>query len=307
MKKERSYNFLLLAGSALIGLAVVLIVIALAAISPDKVTVLVPKADIAPYSGLSQEDFIAREVPKTDDSANETEFTEKWLKDEFGKKDGKTKVFFSTTTLLAGQRVDNRYLLDNPQRSLSVVKSDEAVITVTTTDAGAIGRSLRPGNVVNVAASDDEGTKIEFAKVLAIGPATQISKVITGQDNAPQGGAATDEQDVGQLLVVLAVPQDVGLSIAGKDVVMSLVPFCKVDDNGFFVSVDPTLNACTPPEGERMASQGGDETTAVTPTDTKDAASGTDKNTNSGNDTQPTDTTNNENTQGEDTSQGNGN
>ncbi len=282
MKKERSYNFLLVAGSALILVAVLLIVMALLAISPKKTQVLVPKADIQPYVGLSANDFIVRDVAKTGDSVDKNEFTQEYFKKKF-KKGKKDLVFFSTIPLLQGQRIDNRVLLDNPQRSLSVVLSDESVITVTTTDAGAIGRSVRAGNVVNVSSNDANVDPVQFAKVLAIGPANQVSKVITGQDSAgaTPGGSAQKSDGAGQLLVVLAVPSDNALALAGKDVVMSLVPFCTVDNQGYFTSLDKSKNTCEAPP-EREASKGGDaaataktgsaatDTTATktTPTDT---------------------------------------
>lgn len=189
----------------------------------SRVTVLVPTSEIGAFQRVDQEDLEAIEVLE-DDAITQRALTQSDF-DELT--DGGTVPVYSATTLLAGQLVSPEAFSSNPQNSYQIVRPDEELIGVTTTLSGAVAGTIRPGSIVRIVPDDNGGLGTPTtAKVLCIGQGEQACAGIGGVREPIAG------EDAEGIVSVLAVSQDDAANFAGKEVTMSLVPFCEAVAGG---------------------------------------------------------------------------
>lgn len=222
--------------------------------------VLVAPEDLAAYTFVTKEDLKVVDVPEasiTPEDLTVEEYDERYVVD------GEDRGTVLTDSVLADQRIDERQVAEDPEKSFAVVLPDERVVAANTTMTGGALGTIRAGDIVDI--STDSGTvgtesggSSSFAKVICIATdPSQCESVLppgvrleTSQESDNVSG---DDSDV---TLLLAVAEGDASAIAGRSVTLSLNPFCRVDRNGFFISTRTDEQAaCTPPSS-RLASQG---------------------------------------------------
>lgn len=195
--------------------------------------IMVAKENISAFSYVDSSNVEAVGVAKssiTGDDLTEQEFN------DLGQK------FATASSFLAGQRIDSRSIADETA-SFGVVLPDERVVAATSTLAGISGGLIKAGDVVDVQAGGESSvdgtteTSTAFAKVLcvAVDP-NECQAVIPDGVNIPKGDESPGNSSDQQILVILAAEENEAPLIAGKEVTLSLNPFCRVNPEGYFVS-----------------------------------------------------------------------
>ncbi len=207
--------------SIVIGLvlaAVVFVLVFIALISIQQQTpIMVAKNNVSAYSLISASQFMEKKVPR--DSVENNDVSP----DEFKKFISTNSVV--TTTVLKNQRLDQRAITATNLGTLSVAKSDEEVVGVSTSFPGSIGGALQPGMVVDVISSkggsSDTGTVVASeAKVMGVGR-NAAAGISTGTSKSKQ---ADEDSQQGGIIVILAVDSTTAPAIAGQEVIFALYP-----------------------------------------------------------------------------------
>lgn len=217
--------------------------------SRSQSNIMVAKDNISAFSYVDSSNVEASAV--ADSSITDNDLTEEEFQD-LGEK------FAVTDSFLAGQRIDSRAIAEETS-SFGVVLPDERVVAVTSTLAGISGGLIKAGDIVDVqsggSSSDGAGDTVSgFAKVLCVAlDPNECQGVIPDGVSVPRGDQQTGEQ----ILVILATQQDEAGLISGKEVTLSLNPFCRVDSRGYFISPRRSQGqdfVCAP-DASRLASQ----------------------------------------------------
>lgn len=191
--------------------------------------IMVASEDIAAYSFVGPDQLKAQSVPKSSITGDDL------TKAEFEDINSKAVI---TGPFLAGQRIDQRYIVAGDGASFAGVLPDERVVAASASVTGAAVGTIQAGDVVDI--NVDGGTSlVDFAKVLCI--ATEPSGCrallpggvkLSVNDSSQEQGASQGES----VLLLFAVPADLASEVSGKSVTLSLNPFCRVDTKGFFYS-----------------------------------------------------------------------
>ena len=228
--------------SLLVGVLLAVVVFALIFISligvQQKTSVMVATKTIPPYTLVNSSDFASKSVPRDSVTSNDvspSDFSSKY------------NHSVSTTTILSGQRLDNRLITQSSLGTLSVVKPTERVVGVSTTFPGSVAGSIQPGLVVDVVGgggtSGTSGNVIlaTNAKVMGVGAnaGTGItpSQPQNGQSSSSSSSSASSSQ--GGIVVLIAVPQAAATAIAGQAVSLEIVPNLCFDALG---NIQPLTN-----------------------------------------------------------------
>ena len=224
----------------------------------DSVTVMTATQNLPAYSFVDSSDLEATAVPQA--SVTPNDLTEDEFVDQY---DSEIAIL---GPVLAGQRIDKRYIPEAKNASFAVVLPDERVVAATSTVAGAAVGTIQAGDVVDVNSESSgissSAATSSFAKVLCI--ATQPSGCqgvlppgvkINADDSDSGSSRSTSDSPV---IVLLAVPQEDAAGISGQSVTLALDPFCRVDNSGYFFSpreADGEDFLCKAPS-DRLASRG---------------------------------------------------
>lgn len=185
----------------------------------------------------------------------------------------KSQPVLPLVPVLDGQRLDKRIVAVSP---LSFVLPDERVIGVTASLAQAAGGNIRSGSVVDVQGANNglsSASGSQFDKVLCVSqnpadcstlvPGSTFKSSKSGGGLVSGGGSSSGPT----VYLALAVPTADALTLGGEQVSLSLDPFCAVDRNGYFVSVQPN-RPCAAPQGRQASSPPANETQQTTTTTT---------------------------------------
>lgn len=220
---------------------------------PSTQVIYVPKADIPAFRTLSVEsDLEQRQV--TEDEIFADMLTKQSLSELT--EDG-TRPLYTVTNLQASAPIQLAQVSTDARLALQIVSDDEQLIGVTTSSAGSIAGTLRPGDVVDIHL-DGAGQQADFsfqpedltyAKVIGFGRLEDAGRGVAGVEN-PVGGS-----DDSEIQVILAVAQPAASAVAGQEVSLSKRPYCTVADTGRISPVDDSkADACAVPSDRRAAS-----------------------------------------------------
>jgi hypothetical protein len=189
--------------------------------------IMVAKKDIAAYSFVGPDQLQAQGVAKSSVTSNDL------TKKEFEDMNSKAVV---TGPFLADQRIDKRYIVKGQETSFAGVLPDERVVAASATVTGAAVGTIQAGDVVD-ASVEGGGSLVDFAKVLCIATEPSGCKALLPAGVKLNASDNSDgNSDSKSVLLLFAVPADLASEIAGKSVTLSLNPFCRVDNKGFFYS-----------------------------------------------------------------------
>jgi hypothetical protein len=208
--------------------------------SQNNEAIMVAKTDLSAYSFVGPDQLEAQSVPQASIGSDDL------TKAEF--EDLKSQIVI-TGPFLAGQRIDQRYIVDSDNASFAGVLPDERVVAANSTASGSAVGTIQAGDVVDVTVDGGEA-EVPFAKVICI--ATEPSGcqgVLPAGVNINAADSGNDQSE-GSVLLLLAVPEFDASSIAGQSVTLALNPFCRVDNEGFFYSPRGAEGLqCTTPSG----------------------------------------------------------
>lgn len=247
---QRRTNFSLIAGIILILIAGVVFYSAYTSVSKQE-AVMVAAERLDPYLALVEDQIRVELVASgsiTDNDLTEAEYRELYADQGI--------PLVPLVAILDGQRIDERAIAQTAQASFSVVSPDERVVGVTATLPAAVLGTLQGGDVVDARSTEGEPLLTVFAKVICISAKSEGCRGVlpTGQDITGGDDGSSPIGASQQVKVILAVPEQDAIAIAGKAVALSLNPFCRVDQSGMFVSV--RIDAPCRAPADRLASQG---------------------------------------------------
>lgn len=221
--KKRPLNLTMYIGFAAIGVFAVLLWAYLSNQAPQMITAMVPNpagAGVQAFRELTAADLQTIDIP-ADAQLDQRIITKAWWDAETRK--GK---LYTVTNLLPGQIIDKMAVQANATASYQIVLPDERVVGVTTDLSGAIGGTLRSGDVVTALLDSGGGLTAtqaaQFAKVISIGVGANAGKGVAGTTAPVAGDGASGIQ------VLLAVDKNDAALAAGKNVRIVLNPFCAV-------------------------------------------------------------------------------
>jgi hypothetical protein len=214
----------------------------------NEVSVMAASRYLTPYVAVEEGDLIEKKVP-----ASSVEKGVDLTPDEYRKNYLEAGVpLVPVLPVLSGQRIDVRAIASEPQSSFGVVLGDERVIAVATTLAGSALGTVRPGDVVDVESNGDSKASATYAKVICVAVKADECAGVVGASDVNLG--AVKERGDDKIKLLLAVRKDQTIGLAGREVILSLNPFCKFDAGGYFVSTRPDPNQACEVPGDRRAS-----------------------------------------------------
>jgi hypothetical protein len=188
---------------------------------------MVAKDNIPAFSFVGEDDLEAKSVPKG--SVEDDDLT----KDEFDDLEG---TFVTSSPILSGQRIDNRYVISGDNSGFGGVLPDERIVAATSSVAGAAVGTIQAGDVVDIGGQDGQSFA-NYAKVLCVSKtAAGCSSVLPSGSDINASDSNTGNDDENAVVLLLATFNSEAGSVAGQNVVLALNPFCRVDQQGYFYS-----------------------------------------------------------------------
>lgn len=278
-------NLPLVAATVLIVLAGAVFFTALTKAQNQK-NVVVAKTDIPAYTVMTNTDVVFKPVAAgsiTNEDITESEWKSRKIKFE-QENPGQDFGLIATVGILRDQRVDEREVSGKDAESFSVVSPDERIVAVTSDLPGVAIGTIRAGDVVDVtqsgAGGSGSGGTAQYAKVVCLSvTAAGCQKVLPAGillsiSDQQQGGAGGTATETSRVYVLLAVAQADSNDIAGRQVSLTLNPFCRVDSEGLFVSTRQSVPCQVPGDRQASGQSGSDSATeepATTDAPTEDA------------------------------------
>lgn len=221
---------------------------------PSTQVIYVPKAEIPAFRTLAI-DTDLEQVKVNKDEIFAGMLTPQVVKEKTA--DG-TKPLYTVATLQPGAPILQGQVSSDYRLALQIVSDDEQLVGVTTSSAGSIAGTLRPGDVVDLHLANQSAEvstsytpgDLTFAKVIGFGKVEDAGRGVAGVEKPVEGS------DDSEIQVILAVAQPAASAVAGGEVSLSKRPYCNVGDTGQITPVDDSrAEACAVPSGRHAASK----------------------------------------------------